>query len=24
MVQDYTEIPPGAERVIFFPRPAGG
>ena len=24
MVQDYKEIPPGAERVIFFPRPAGG
>ena len=24
MVQDYSEIPPEAERVIFFPRPAGG
>ena len=24
MVQDYAEIPPGSERVIFFPRPAGG
>jgi hypothetical protein len=24
MVQDYSEIPPEAERVIFFPRAAGG
>ena len=24
MVRAYTEIPPGAERVIFFPRAAGG
>ena len=24
MVRDYTDIPPGAERVIFFPRAAGG
>ena len=24
MVQDYAQIPPDAERVIFFPRPAGG
>ena len=24
MVRDYSEIPPGAERVIFFPRAAGG
>jgi hypothetical protein len=24
MVRDYAEIPRGAERVIFFPRPAGG
>jgi len=24
MVQDYTEVPPEAERVIFFPRAAGG
>ena len=24
MVQDYAEIPPEAERVIFFPRAAGG
>jgi len=24
MVRDYTEIPPEAERVIFFPRAAGG
>ncbi len=24
MVQDYAEIPDGAERVIFFPRAAGG
>ena len=24
MVRDYTEIPPDAERVIFFPRAAGG
>jgi len=24
MVQDYGEIPPEAERVIFFPRAAGG
>ena len=24
MVQDYDAIPPEAERVIFFPRAAGG
>jgi hypothetical protein len=24
MVRDFTEIPRGAERVIFFPRAAGG
>jgi hypothetical protein len=24
MVKDYTEIPAEAERVIFFPRAAGG
>jgi hypothetical protein len=24
MVHDYAEIPPEAERVIFFPRAAGG
>jgi len=24
MVRAYNEIPPGAERVIFFPRAAGG
>jgi hypothetical protein len=24
MVRDYAEIPRGAERVIFFPRPSGG
>jgi len=24
MVRSYTEIPPEAERVIFFPRAAGG
>ena len=24
MVRDYAEIPRGADRVIFFPRPAGG
>jgi hypothetical protein len=24
MVRDYAEIPPDAERVIFFPRAAGG
>ncbi len=24
MVQGYAEIPPEAERVIFFPRAAGG
>jgi len=24
MVRDFTEIPPDAERVIFFPRAAGG
>lgn len=24
MVQDYRDIPPQAERVIFFPRAAGG
>lgn len=24
MVRDFTEIPPEAERVIFFPRAAGG
>jgi len=24
MVRDYSEIPPGAVRVIFFPRAAGG
>ena len=24
MVKEYTEIPPGAERVIFFPRASGG
>jgi hypothetical protein len=24
MVRDYTEIPSDAERVIFFPRAAGG
>jgi hypothetical protein len=24
MVRDYTDIPPEAERVIFFPRAAGG
>jgi hypothetical protein len=24
MVRDFTDIPPQAERVIFFPRAAGG
>jgi len=24
MVQDYSDIPEGAERVVFFPRAAGG
>jgi len=24
MVKDYAEIPPDAERVIFFPRASGG
>ena len=24
LVRDYAEIPPHAERVIFFPRAAGG
>jgi hypothetical protein len=24
MVQDYRQVPPDAERVIFFPRAAGG
>ena len=24
MVRDYAEIPPQAERVIFFPRASGG
>ena len=24
MVRDYTDIPTDAERVIFFPRAAGG
>jgi hypothetical protein len=24
MVQDFDEVPPEAERVIFFPRAAGG
>ena len=24
MVRDYADIPPYAERVIFFPRPSGG
>jgi len=24
MVRDYSDIPPRAERVIFFPRAAGG
>lgn len=24
LVQAYDEIPPGAERVIFFPRASGG
>lgn len=24
MVRDYADIPAGAERVIFFPRAAGG
>jgi hypothetical protein len=24
MVRDYAEIPPDAERVIFFPRASGG
>ncbi len=24
MVKDYTDIPGGAERVIFFPRASGG
>jgi hypothetical protein len=24
MVQDYAEVPREAERVIFFPRAAGG
>jgi hypothetical protein len=24
MVHDYTDVPPQAERVIFFPRAAGG
>jgi len=24
MVQRYSDIPPGAERVVFFPRAAGG
>jgi hypothetical protein len=24
MVRDYAEIPPEAERVIFFPRASGG
>jgi len=24
MIRDYADIPPDAERVIFFPRAAGG
>ena len=24
MVRDYSEVPPEADRVIFFPRAAGG
>jgi len=24
MVHDYSDVPPEAERVIFFPRAAGG
>jgi hypothetical protein len=24
MARDFADIPPDAERVIFFPRPAGG
>jgi hypothetical protein len=24
MARDFDDIPPDAERVIFFPRPAGG
>lgn len=24
MVRDFSEVPPGAERVIFFPPAAGG
>ena len=24
MVKEYTDIPDGAERVIFFPRASGG
>ena len=24
LVRDFTEVPPEAERVIFFPRAAGG
>jgi hypothetical protein len=24
MIKEYTEIPPEAERVIFFPRASGG
>jgi hypothetical protein len=24
LVHDYTDVPPETERVIFFPRPAGG
>jgi hypothetical protein len=24
MVKDFTDVPPDAERVIFFPRAAGG
>jgi hypothetical protein len=24
LVKDYAEVPPDAERVIFFPRAAGG
>lgn len=24
MVREFTEIPPGAERVVFFPPAAGG
>jgi hypothetical protein len=24
MVKDFTDVPPDAERIIFFPRAAGG